>query len=431
MFSTLEINSLSHDLDSTVGMKFLKYFFLLPLALSVATLFMGCKSDEADGDDGNDIVVDVLEPGDTAARTVLVYMMAENNLSYFAGLDLAEMNRSAATVPDSCYMLAFVDALTNPYICRFYRNAKGFATCDTVYSFDEDFNSTDTIHFNRVLDWVASEYPSKNFGLVMWSHGSGWTRNLSYSRSIGADNGMNSASGFPYKSMEMEELAGSLGRLSAKMDYILFDACFMQSAEVAYELRNSAEWLIGSAAEIPANGAPYDRIITELFSFPFNPDALIQKYSKGYSSYLGVLLSAVKCSAIDGLADATAAFVPAYFSCDSVVDYSDVFSYLSGGCFWGNNLYPEYFDMNAVMLHRLPDDAYHAWRSALDEAVPYKVASSKWLSGIRECNYAVNDSVYSGLSMFVPRADTNYARLNADFKTTGWYNASGWSSAGW
>ena len=144
-----------------------------------------------------------------------------------------------------------------------------------------------------------------------------------------------------------------------------------------------------------------------------------------------VLLSAVKCSAIDGLADATAAFVPAYFSCDSVVDYSDVFSYLSGGCFWGNNLYPEYFDMNAVMLHRLPDDAYHAWRSALDEAVPYKVASSKWLSGIRECNYAVNDSVYSGLSMFVPRADTNYARLNADFKTTGWYNVTGWSSAGW
>ena len=152
MFSTLEINSLSHDLDSTVGMKFLKYFFLLPLALSVATLFMGCKSDDADGDDGNGIIVDVLEPGDTAARTVLVYMMAENNLSYFAGLDLAEMNRSAATVPDSCYMLAFVDALSNPYICRFYRNAKGFATCDTVYSFGEDFNSTDTIHFNRVLD---------------------------------------------------------------------------------------------------------------------------------------------------------------------------------------------------------------------------------------------------------------------------------------
>ena len=96
MFSTLEINSLSHDLDSTVGMKFLKYFFLLPLALSVATLFMGCKSDDADGDDGNGIVVDVLEPGDTAARTVLVYMMAENNLSYFAGLDLAEMNRKSS-----------------------------------------------------------------------------------------------------------------------------------------------------------------------------------------------------------------------------------------------------------------------------------------------------------------------------------------------
>ena len=79
MFFTWEINSLSHDLDSTVGMKFLKYLFLLPLALSVATLFIGCKSDEADGDDDNGVIVDVLEPGDTAARTVLVYMMAENS----------------------------------------------------------------------------------------------------------------------------------------------------------------------------------------------------------------------------------------------------------------------------------------------------------------------------------------------------------------
>ena len=431
MSSTWEINSLLHGLDSTKGMKFLKSLFLLPLALYVATLFIGCKSDDVDGDGSNEIIVDVLEPGDTAARTVLVYIMAENNLSYFADLDLVEMYRSAAAVPDSCYMLAFVDALSNPYICRFYRNAKGFAKCDTVYSFEDDFNSADTLHFNRVLDWVATEYPSKNLGLVMWSHGSGWTRRLSCSRSIGADNEMNSEFGIPYKSMEMEELAGSLGRLSAKVDYILFDACFMQSTEVAYELRNSAEWLIGSPAEIPANGAPYDRIMGELFSFPFNPDGLIKKYSKGYSSYLGVLLSAVKCSAVDGLADATAAFVPAYFSSDSVVDYSDVFSYLSGGCFRDYNLYPEYFDMNAVMLHRLPEDAYHAWKSAFDEAVPYKVASSKWLSGINDRNYVVNDSVYSGLSMYVPRNDVKYAGLNADFTTTRWYSATEWSSAGW
>ena len=404
-------------------MKFLKYFFVLLLALGTASVFTGCKSDETGSGIDDDVVVDVLESGDTAARTVLVYIMAENNLDYYAGLDLAEMSRSVSDIPDSCYFLAFVDGLTNPYICRFHRDRKGVEKCDTVYRFDSDFNSTDTLHFNRVLDWVTAEYPSKSLGLVLWSHGSGWTRKLGYTRSIGLDKGN--------RTMEIEELSGAIDRLPLKPEYIMFDACFMQSVEVAYELRNSAEWLVGSAAELPANGAPYDKIMTELFSVPFNPDVLLQRYSKGYSSYVGVLLSAIKCSAMDGLADATAAFVPAYFSSDSVIGCDGLFSYLSGGYFSWSDAYPEYFDMNAVMSSRLPADAYLEWKAALDEAVPFCVASDKWLSGINQCYYYTDKSQYCGLSMYVPLNDNTHSGLNADFRTTGWYRNTGWETAGW
>ena len=404
-------------------MKFLKYFFVLLLALGTASVFTGCKSDETGSGIDDDVVVDVLESGDTAARTVLVYIMAENNLDYYAGLDLAEMSRSVSDIPDSCYFLAFVDGLTNPYICRFHRDRKGVEKCDTVYRFDSDFNSTDTLHFNRVLDWVTAEYPSKSLGLVLWSHGSGWTRKLGYTRSIGLDKGN--------RTMEIEELSGAIDRLPLKPEYIMFDACFMQSVEVAYELRNSAEWLVGSAAELPANGAPYDKIMTELFSVPFNPDALLQKYSKGYSSYIGVLLSAIKCSAMDELADATAAFVPAYFPSDSMCDYDSVFSYLPDGYFSWSEVYPDYFDMNAVMSSRLPADAYTEWKAALDEAVPFSVASDKWLSGIKQNYYRTDKSQYCGLSMYVPHKDSRYSGLNADFRSTAWYRCTGWENAGW
>ncbi len=410
-------------------MNYLKYFFILPILLCAVSLFTGCKSDDSDGGD-KEIVVDVLERGDTASRTVLVYMMAENNLSYFAGLDLDEMNRSVLDIPDSCYFLAFVDALSNPYVCRFYRNGKGVAQCDTVYSFDEDFNSADTLHFNRVLDWVATEYPSKSFGLVMWSHGSGWTRKLGSTRSIGADNCLNSEYATPYKSMEVEELAAALEKVPVKLDYIMFDACFMQSVETAYALRSSAEWLIGSSAELPANGAPYNRIMGNLCSIPFDPQALLGSYSKGYSTYLGVLLSAVKSSEMDALADATATFVPAYLASDTVGNFSGLFSYLPGGYFSRSDAYPEYFDMNAVMSAKLPADAYSAWKVALDKAVPYKVASTKWLSGIKQCNFTTDTSAYCGLSMFIPRESSKYDILNSDFRTTAWYSAAGWKSAG-
>ena len=412
-------------------MNFLKYFLLLSLLFGATTIFTGCKNDETDSGIDDDIVVDVLESGDTAARTVLVYIMAENNLDYYAGLDLAEMRHSISDIPDSCYFLAFVDGLSNPYICRFYRNGKGIEKCDTVYSFDNDFNSTDTLHFNRVLDWVTAEYPSKSLGLVMWSHGSGWTRKLGSTRSIGADNNKNSGSDVSYRSMEIEDFTAAIGRLPMKPEYILFDACFMQSVEVAYELRNSAEWLVGSAAELPANGAPYDRIMAELFAFPFNPDALLQKYSKGYSSYIGVLLSAIKCSAMDELADATAAFVPAYFSSDSMCDYDSVFSYLPDGYFSWSEVYPDYFDMNGQMKLRFPNNIYMLWKEAFDAAVPYTVTTGSWYSAYVNDNISVDTAVYSAISIYMPQATSRNESLNADFATTEWFLDAGWGEAGW
>ena len=37
-------------------------------------------------------------------------------------------------------------------------------------------------------------------------------------------------------------------------DFVLFDACFMQSIEVAYALRNFTDYYIGSPTEIPGPG---------------------------------------------------------------------------------------------------------------------------------------------------------------------------------
>lgn len=43
-------------------------------------------------------------------------------------------------------------------------------------------------------------------------------------------------------------------------DFIMFDACFMQSVEVAYELRDCCDYYIGFPAENPGPGAAYDRM---------------------------------------------------------------------------------------------------------------------------------------------------------------------------
>lgn len=413
-------------------MKSCKFIVVSLFVLLFGFVAQGCKkSDDVFVDGGNDAV---LASGDSAARTVLVYIMAENTLAGYEGSDLHEMKSGVSSIPDSCCLLAFVDGLGDPYICRFYENKAGEAVCDTVYEFNEDFYSTDSVKFKEVLSWVLQEFPSKKFGLVMWSHGTGWLYDVTKkNKSIGVDSGKNLAVDISSFSqwMEVEELADVLKSLPVKTDFVLFDACFMQCVEVAYAMRESTEWLIGSPAEIPGNGAPYDRIIPSMFSFPFDAEELIEQYKAGYSDSNGVVLSAVKCSAVERLAEVTAAFIPAYFGRNLQIDDSGVFSYLRGGRFMPLVQLPDYFDMNGQMMLRLPDDAYSVWKEAFDAAVPFKVASRRWYSAYKGFQI-VNLSQYGGLSMYVPYGDDdNFSTLNEDFRRTEWYEVTGWESAGW
>ena len=410
-------------------MHFLKSFFLLLLGFFVVLSAVGCKESDDEGRGG----IVYLEPGDSAVRTVLVYIMAENDLSGNVRSDLNEMIRGANSIPDNCYLLAFVDDMRLPYICRIYNNMDGVTVRDTVLKYNEDFYSTDTVRLREVVTWVLDEYPSDNFGLVLWSHGTGWVYDVNRTRSIGVDNGLHKYENGSYTSkwMEVDELAAVLESLPVKSEFVFYDACFMQCVEAAYAMRNATEWLVGSPAELPANGAPYHKIMSSLFSFPFNADSLIYHYKSGYPEYAGVALSAIKTSALEHLAEVTADIVPAYFSRSYIVNDS-TFSYLPGGS--SNGKYPEYCDMNAQMQLRLPAELYAIWKMAFDEAVPYKVASKKWMSAIKNPlgeYYDVDQSLYSGVSMFVPRDWAEYVRFNDDFRKTEWYTAAGWYVTGW
>ena len=64
--------------------------------------------------------------------------------------------------------------------------------------------------------------------------------------------------------MNITQMAKALEGLTP-FKYIFVDCCNMVSAETGYELRNATEYLIGSPAEIPGWGAPYDKIMPSLF----------------------------------------------------------------------------------------------------------------------------------------------------------------------
>lgn len=376
---------------------------------------------------------DVVAKGDTARRTLLVYMMAENNLNGFAALDVAEIVEAVPVVPSNSRIFVYVDDVNHPMLTQYFRMTNGEVGNSNHVLFANDVCSSDTATLGKVLDYILKDYPTEELDMIMWSHGCGWLRgpvNAAPQRSIGIDNGNNSYSNTITKTIEIEELAALLKRLPVKVDRLMFDACFMQCVESSYALRGAAEWIIASPAEIPGNGALYSTLVPCFFHSD-GPIEIIDSYIKAYENEpAGAVLSAVCTKEMQALADMTYSCVIKYMNVDKMPDMEDVFAYLPDGVYASSNAYPSFYDMNALMLKFLRADEYIRWREAYDKAVVYTAASPKWDSLF--CGRLTYDVFACGaMSAYIPQRDSRNEKFLADFRTTEWYSAAGWETAGW
>lgn len=396
------------------------------LLLVLSSFLVSCS-----GDDAPPCFDPPIEAGDEAEQMLLVYIAGDNNLAGDAQDDLQELLDAAVMVPHNCYLLAFVDDKKNPRVLRFFNNA-GKGDYDTVRNFDGELSSCNSQNMSDILEWVLSHFPSKSYDLILWSHGSGWLyddeRKLEQF-SFGIDD-VNSA-GDSKRRVYIEELAAVLEGLPMQPHRLMFDACLMQCVEVAYTLRNSADWIIASPAEIPAAGAPYEYMVP-LF---FDPSATVQELLDAYvvsyeDTNMGAVLSAVRCDLLEELAAATAAVVKKHFCKGGNVDCSAALAYLPGGKFSSSVKMPDFFDAASVVWGCLSAVEYEEWRSVLDRVVPYRSATDRFYSELKSV-YVYLREPWCGISMYMPREGGKYTSLNKDFAVSEWYVAAGWSEAGW
>ena len=380
------------------------------------------------------VMPDVVEKGETVRRTLVVYMMAENSLNNYASLDVDEIMEAVPSIPRDCRLFVYVDDNKFPMITQYFRMTNGEVGNSNFLPFTTDVCSSDTAALGAVLDFILKDYPTESLDLVMWSHGDGWLRgplNAAPQRSIGIDNGKNTYSNSVIRTIEIEELAALLERLPTRVDRLMFDACFMQCVESCYALRDAAEWIIASPAEIPGDGALYSTLVPCFFNSD-GPEEIMDSYIRAYENKtVGAVLSAVDAQGMQNLADVTYSYVVKYFNSDKRREYTDVFSYLPGGKYNGSPAYPSFFDMNAVMNKYLTADEYSHWRGALDGAVTYVASSEKWYSAVCRQVIGYGTTVCGGISMYMPQHYSRNEKFNSDFRTTEWYSAAGWQAAGW
>lgn len=325
-------------------------------------------------------------------RTVLVYIAGDNSLRSFATEDLAEMTEGMQSVDDNSYnLLVYIDTGSSPKLIRLKKDKKKNVVQEELIATYEGRNSVDVSKMKEVINTAFSEYPAQSYGLVLWSHGEGWlAKSQNKTRWWGQDGGSNY--------MDISELKDVL-RNAPHLSFLLFDACFMQSVEVVYELKEHADYIIGSPTEIPAPGAPYQKVVPAMFANNASATDIAKAYFEFYADenlYTG------KLPYNWGLGDPWTAGVSV-----SVV--------------------------NTSMLEQLAKSSsetseYEAWKAAYDAAVVYWKTTPNNYSSYGG-SFSMNGS--AGLSTYIFRQSYE-EEINPFYRQSiQWYSAAGWDETGW
>ena len=390
--------------------------------------FFACSKD----DDTSPVVSPYAE-----SRTVMVYMVAENSLSSNATTDVQEMlvgmNNDTLNVNDR--LVIYLDDVKSPRIYVVDKTTKKTLLSDLtpVMTCEEDVNSASAEQLGAFVDYVKTHYPAESYGLVMWSHASGWIPSTysgdrssgtsSIRKAFGVDNGKNISTKYGGNNGHQMEIADMANVLEGKsFDFIFFDACVMQTIEVAYDLRHATNYLIASPAEIPAPGANYKTMVKAMFSKEDVTTRIMADYEREYRKSYGLVISSVNTSVLDDYATYMKSIVAHHRSEMMELDASSMLNYIHYGT-WTTS-FPDFLDMQGVMLKVLDDEEFAQWKAETDKLVTC-VHAGYWYSDYPKGKVTIDDAQCCGISMFIPfeKYAFNSWAFNDEYLKTSWAKA--------
>ena len=426
--------------EKSKDMKYLLTF------ISAMLLMVSCKSDD-----------DKQPVKEKVKRTVFVYMAGENQLTNITSDDIKEMTDGAASIPSNSRMLVYVDKADSkikPFIAQVTTNKQ--QPLDTLYKYPNDPYTSDADNFREVMERMMAISPSDEYALILWGHGSGWvvendTIPGPSRRAYGVDNGTNTNSDNG-KWMNITQMARTLEGLTP-FKFIFADCCNMACAEVGYELRNATEYLIGSPAEIPGFGAPYDKIMPSLFKNGSDMyRGIIDAYYDYYADYYqknSPIVSGVGSEDLDGFSVPLSVIDSRYIAqlAEATRDVLTTFApqypnepELNGIPYYLNLDVPVMYDMKAYIQRYASANDYATWKKAFDLAVPYSRMSFMWMTISATLYYKDFDKFDmeadgGSVSMFIPQNHTSYSSGNYAYNKKsnnfGWNRIINWSRFGW
>lgn len=396
-------------------MKFsIKWFIIL----FVFTVFVGCTKSS-----------DVPPPPAKAPRTVLAYMAANNSLS---GNSIDNINSilagvTSANLNGGNYIVYLHDAYENPKLIQIIVDKKGKSGTKIIKEYPDGQNSASAEVLQSVINDVCLLFPADDYGLILWSHGSGWLPSTTPNRysTIGdtdrvalsephyteADKGLMRIQQFAFGQsgsnwLELSDLVTAIP--DDRFSFLIFDACMMANVEVAYALRKKADYIIASSAEIIADGMPYQYITGDLFGSTANLEGICTKFYDFYKSRSGMAqtatISLTKTSELQALADITRTIFTGRKADIQTMNIRNVQQFGRPGVY--NLIFFDFTDF----ITKLGSDKLTEFKAQMDKTVVFKLNTPMYMS------YPIN--TFSGLTSYIPAI--TYPTLNADYDKLEW-----------
>ncbi len=337
---------------------------------------------------------------------ILVYMIANNDLYRYAEKNITEIQSGWDDVYNGKIIVFINPPKRASYKAKMMEINKNENKILKEYTFA---NSIKSNFMQSVISDFTSFYPSSNYSLILWSHGTGWlpkNHQTKLKKAFFSEIEIKSFGRVISDEMDIDEL--ERGIPDKVFSNIIFDACFMGGVEVIHQLKNKAKVIIASPTEILADGFPYKNLTSVMFKYPNKPDLWANTFFDNYNSLNGIFQSAtisvIRTQEIDSLVSIVKNMRINQLEANKIqrMDRYEV------GVF---------YDLGNFISLAERDNNYLQFNKQLEKLVIYKANTRQFLG-------VLDIKTNSGLNCYVPQYNTDineYEELNQYYKTTTWY----------
>lgn len=241
-----------------------------------------------------------LHCANTVQWDFLTYIQADNSLAPFANINVKDMQKVGST--SFVNMLVQWDKPSDNITYRYKILQNNMVVNNSV---NQEMGINPAKELVDSMTWVKKSFPAKHYALVLWDHGNGvldrnkklhptpsWLSVPGMSKNYWRDRGIlydftqNTFLDNVGLSTACSQIKTIIGQ---NIDYLGMDACLMAMIEIAYQVKDSVNFMVGSQQTEPGLGWPYADVLSALAGVPLMSTqdfsaATVQAYSNFYET---------------------------------------------------------------------------------------------------------------------------------------------------